>query len=206
MASSPYTLLGNPIPGPTAQTVVIGDGTTYLEIDVCIKEKHKFPVDVTDHAVERGIAISDHARPKPEEITLEGMVTNNPTTTGTTPRRADTARQFFHGLHDHPRLVSVIMPSWKYTDMILTELEEERDAKTGDVFMINATFKHVRQVTNQVTTVATKQPKTKPKTTNGAQTTFTPPAPKGTTAGITKFKTLTGSGGTSPAPAAPAGH
>jgi hypothetical protein len=160
------------------QTVFIGDGTVSLEVDVSIKETHKSAVDVTDHAVEQGIAVSDHARPKPEEITIDGMITNAPTTAGagvpyqllgTTPSApADVARQFMRDLHDHPRILSVITESWTYTDMVMTELNEERESKIGDVFQFSATFKHVRQVTNSVTTVATKQPKAKPKAATGS--------------------------------------
>jgi hypothetical protein len=162
------------------QTVFIGDGTTSLELDASIKEKHKAHVDVTDHAVEQGIAISDHARPKPEEIVIEGMVTNSPTTAGagvpyqllgTTPSApADVARQFMRDLHDHPRILSVITEAWTYTDMVMTELDEDRESKIGDVFQFSATFKHVRQVTNQTTVVATKQPKAKGKAKKGAAT------------------------------------
>jgi hypothetical protein len=182
------------VPSPP-QRVFIGDGTASLEVDVCIKEKHKASVDVTDHAVEQGIAVSDHARPKPEEIQIDGMISNSPTsgvvTSLSTP--ADTARQFMHDLHDRPRLVSVITVAWTYTDMVLTELTEDRDAKIGDVFEFSATFKHVRQVTNAVTMVATKQPKAKPKANQKQKP--TPAAPTQVGAKLSKLVTGMGVGG-----------
>jgi hypothetical protein len=180
------------VPSPP-QRVFIGDGTTSLEVDVTIKEKHKAAVDVTDHAVEQGIAVSDHARPKPEEIQIDGMVSNSPAIVGAVVAPnypADTARQFMHDLHDHPRLVSVITVAWTYTDMILTEISEDRDAKTGDVFEFSATFKHVRQVTNQTTMVATKQPKAKPQANQKQKPTSAAP----TQVGAKLFKVTQGIG------------
>jgi hypothetical protein len=172
MASSPYTLLGNPIPGPTAQTVWIGDGTNSLELDVCVKETHKAQVEVTDHAVEQGIAVSDHARPKPREVTIEGMITNSPTTTGALPGRADSARSFMFDLWKTPKICSLWFAGQSYTNnMMLTELTEEREAKTGDVFQFSATFKQLRQVQNLTTQVATKQPKAQKKAASGGATT-----------------------------------
>lgn len=49
-----------------------------LLVDASIKEDHDAEVEVTDHAVEQGAAITDHARPKPVELTIEGLVSNTP--------------------------------------------------------------------------------------------------------------------------------
>jgi hypothetical protein len=48
-------------------------------IDVSISEKHSVGADVTQHPVERGGDITDHIRPKPREIQIEGFVSNHPT-------------------------------------------------------------------------------------------------------------------------------
>lgn len=48
-------------------------------VDVSISEQHQLSADVTEHPVEDGGAISDHVRPTPRVVHLEGLVTNHPT-------------------------------------------------------------------------------------------------------------------------------
>lgn len=52
--------------------------TNAIDFDAVVKESYELPVDVTDHAVEAGAAISDHARAGNETISLEAWVTNTP--------------------------------------------------------------------------------------------------------------------------------
>lgn len=52
--------------------------TNVVDFDASVKESYELPVDVTDHAVEAGAAISDHARAGNETIALEAWVTNTP--------------------------------------------------------------------------------------------------------------------------------
>lgn len=49
-----------------------------LTLDCSITEQHSGEVEVTDHPVEEGFNISDHARPKPDMLTITGMVSNTP--------------------------------------------------------------------------------------------------------------------------------
>ena len=54
--------------------------TTYhlLEFDAVLSEEHGAESDLTDHVVESGAAISDHKRPKPRTLQIDGLVTNTP--------------------------------------------------------------------------------------------------------------------------------
>lgn len=52
--------------------------TEIIEFDASVREEHIAEVEVTEHPVESGIAVTDHARPKPLEITIEGVITNTP--------------------------------------------------------------------------------------------------------------------------------
>jgi hypothetical protein len=47
-------------------------------IDVSVRESHEVTADVTRHPVEEGTDISDHIRPEPRTISIEGLVTNHP--------------------------------------------------------------------------------------------------------------------------------
>lgn len=177
----PVTLLSQP------STVFIDT----IELDCTIKETHTVEVEVTEHPVETGVNISDHARPKPAEVTLEGIITNAPIssqqmgsntagTAGSTsaagvtgqPGRAEAVYLQLLDLHDHPRFVSIITSLFTYTNMLLTSLEVPRDKELGDCVKFTSKFKYVRTVTTASTTVATKTVKGKPKVVQGAKSTL----------------------------------
>jgi Dit-like phage tail protein len=63
-----------------AQITWKGDtGQTYtLTLDASVHESHLGTSTVTDHPVERGSNVSDHIRPDPDQLTIEGMISNTP--------------------------------------------------------------------------------------------------------------------------------
>lgn len=173
-----------------------------LVLDASIKEEHVSEVEVTDHAVEQGSAITDHARPKPRELTIEGVVSNTPLsnlqvsrattfegvafTSNTSanavrgmPGNAETAYTTLLGLRG--KIVDVVTALETYTNMLMLSLKVPRDKDTGDVLKFEAKFKQVTIVKNAVTVVATKVPRVQKQANNGAGSGFTttPVAPKG---------------------------
>jgi hypothetical protein len=50
----------------------------HLTLDATTSETHEISAVVTDHPVEKGVNISDHVRPEPDVIKLEGVVSNTP--------------------------------------------------------------------------------------------------------------------------------
>src|SRR5262245_31080718 len=52
--------------------------TEYVRFDAVLSEVHEDVVTITDHPVELGVNVSDHARPEPERLTLEGVVSSIP--------------------------------------------------------------------------------------------------------------------------------
>jgi hypothetical protein len=46
--------------------------------DACVEEAHNSSADVTEDAVEVGAPVSDHVRQKPEELTLDIVISNSP--------------------------------------------------------------------------------------------------------------------------------
>lgn len=173
-----------------------------LVLDASVKEEHVGEVEVTDHPVEQGAAVSDHARPKPEELTIEGVVSNTPlnfiqarrsvtsegftwTTSAQinavrgTPGNAEAAYVTLRAMRDVPKLLTIITALRSYDNMVMTSLKIPRDKETGDVLKFEAKFKQVRIVTNAVTVVATKVNKAKPQVKKGGQTTSTSTNPIG---------------------------
>lgn len=177
--------------------VIDSGGTSPITVDASIKEDHNAEIEVTDHAVEQGAAITDHARPKPVELSIEGMVTNTPIsrgqirnvtsamgtvqTTSTSsyaagaPGFAEAAYAALRALRDTPKLVTITTGLRKYDNMLMTSLNVPRDAKSGEALNFTVKFKEVRLVVNTTTVVATKQPKAKkPKKSTTSTTTPTP--------------------------------
>lgn len=52
--------------------------TTSVRFDVVTSETHEALVAITDHPVEDGPNVSDHARDEPDTIAIEGFVSNSP--------------------------------------------------------------------------------------------------------------------------------
>lgn len=201
MSPAPYTLLNSTAASPVTllyqpfQAII-----DTLVLDCSVKEEHTAEVEVTDHAVEQGSAITDHARPKPEELTIEGIVSNTPlssfqvtravnqqgVTLQTTsqannargmPGAAELAYTQLRSLRDSGKLVTIVTQLRTYDNMAMTSLKVPREDKIGDVLKFECKFKQVRIVTNAVTVVATKVNKTKPPQviTNGSG--IAPPKP-----------------------------
>lgn len=132
-----------------------------LDLDCSLSERHAGDVEVTDHPVEQGANIADHARAKPEVITIEGMVTNSPLIDGSlidtaaAVTRAGAALDKLRKLKDTGTLVTVFTSIRQYENMVITSLEVPRDVKTGNVLRFTATLKQVRVVQNKTVAIKT---------------------------------------------------
>lgn len=154
-----------------------------IELDALVSEQFSAEVDVTEHPVEKGANISDHARPRPETVTLEGVITNTPapkTTDATTLRTqgdvtfksrtesVDTeasarALSKMLALKDGGRLVDIVTGLRTYRSMLMTSLSIPRTAATGEALRFTAVFRQIRQVSSKSVTVTRTEPKTKAK-------------------------------------------
>jgi hypothetical protein len=141
-----------------------------FEIDCAIREEHLFQSDVTEHPVESGSDIADHIRPKPPTVSIEGVVSDDPIGP-IAGRRGDLnasgrlefsptvdALAFLKAIYAERRVVTIVTGLGTYEDMALPELSIPRDAKTGAALRFMATFRQVRFVTNERTTVSVAVP------------------------------------------------
>jgi hypothetical protein len=164
-----------------------------LTLDASISEQHTSEVEVTEHPVEAGANIADHARVKPAVLTIEGLVSDTPINRSQVRRIVESLGVSFESLsledvlagqpgyaqqafgvletmRDTAKLVQIVTGLKTYEDMILTSLSVPRNAQSGDALRFTATFKHVRLVTNQTTTATvTKTPGGKKKASAGKQ-------------------------------------
>ena len=142
-----------------------------LELDASISESHTGEVEVTEHPIERGADITDHARPKPDRVTIEGLVSNTPLHRVPVQNGdADTAYTILRDIKDKAKLVKVITAKRVYTNMIMEHLNVPANVKVGDSLQFTAQFKEVVVVQNKtIQTTVAKEPKAQAKVPTGAQ-------------------------------------
>ena len=101
-----------------------GDGVT---LTATVKDVPTYEVDITQHAVESGANVLDHARPKLIKLAMEGVVSDLSDGEGA----AEDAMYFFIGLRDSPRPVEIIGPYIGYSSMLMAKLEMPRKKEDG---------------------------------------------------------------------------
>ncbi len=149
-------------------------GIGVVELDCTVSATHSFKVEATEHPVERGAKITDHLRPEPDVVTIEGLVSNTPvsrtqqaravaaaggsltTTAGAAsifgvPGYAEAALAKLLAIKDGGILVTLATELKTYTDMAIVSLDIPRDASTGDALRFSATFKKIVIVENKQT-------------------------------------------------------
>jgi hypothetical protein len=160
----------------TTQINAAASGIGVVELDATISASHSFRVEATQHPVERGAKITDHLRPEPEVVTIEGLITNTPisrtqqtravavtggtlsTTAGEpsvfgVPGYAQEAFAKLLAIKDAGALVTLVTELKTYTDMAIVQLTVPRDATVGDALRFSATFQKIVIVDNKVTQI-----------------------------------------------------
>lgn len=155
-----------------------------IELGCSISETHTSKVEVTEHPVEEGFAVTDHARPMPDEVSIEGLVTDTPLSRAQQRRTVEAFGITFESaseaehirgqpgyaaqayaklldLHDHPRLITIVTELRRYENMLMTSLAVPRNKDVGDSLRFTASFKTVRIVSNKLTVA--KKTRTAPK-------------------------------------------
>lgn len=141
-----------------------------VEFDATLSETHRKTNEVTAHPVEAGVDVVDHIRPLPEEVEINGVVSDTPLVflaslrapspiKGALTRpsdRADTAYAELEAIMANAELVEVITRLREYEDMAITDMTIERDASTGNVLNASLSLRQVMTVETQ--TVAAPVP------------------------------------------------
>jgi hypothetical protein len=175
-------------------TYILVPGLYSVEITALTQVTHQGDVEITKHPVEIGANISDHARLKPETVTLAGIVSDTSVGKATT-KRVITADGFdftSNVAEDVPtgtagaseeayarllqiknarQFVWVVTELRTYKNMMLTSLSVPREVTTGDSLRFTAVFEEIKlsQVQSRDVKVARTTGKDKVKT--GAQAT-----------------------------------
>lgn len=126
--------------------------------DVMVREMARDATAVTDHPVEVGSAISDHAFMLPEEIE---MVLGWSDSTGGYVGYSDEAYQMLLELQKERRPFELATGRRLYKDMLITGIQETRDDKTSNSLMVSVRMRRVI-ITQTQTTSASKSAQANP--------------------------------------------
>lgn len=145
-------------------------GIDDITIDAVVTETHGHQLQVTEHPVEEGADITDHARVRPDTITLDCAVTDTPRGSEPAPGRSAAIYEQLRLLMDTAKLVTVVTTLRVYESMVLESLSAPRTAKEAGGLRFTATLREIRVVQNKTSIVTvTREPIAKKKVSSGKQ-------------------------------------
>jgi hypothetical protein len=152
-----------------------------IVLDASVSETHTAEVEVTEHPVEQGVNIIDHARVKPRRLTIEGLISATPMAfteavapqssrgisfvAHTAPVGMDLVTRAYADLlklRADGTLVTVSTGLETYQNMLIKSLVFPRNASIGYSLRFTAELVEVRIVQNK-TVKLTAAPAAKPK-------------------------------------------
>ncbi|KKK74438.1 hypothetical protein LCGC14_2883760, partial [marine sediment metagenome] len=133
-----------------------------LEFDSTPREVHNGATVPTDHPVEDGSVVSDHAIDQPDEIEIQGQVSSRPIITDASTRtpnfmgngldgRPSEALELIRLLRKTKTLVTVSTEFREYTNMLIVSDSVTREANTGRILDVAIRLREFR-----IATVETK--------------------------------------------------
>lgn len=144
-------------------------------IDATPLEDHQFETEVTDHPVEEGADISDHARIKPFLLTLDCVVSNTPLAAVFPFRSSDLPSDDCYAhlqqARKEKRLLKVETSLDIFENMEITRLSIARKADDGFGIRFQISFKQIEIVTNERSIVQVAVPRAAKKQAKGKKAT-----------------------------------
>lgn len=137
-------------------------GPLTIEFDATTRETHTSATSPTEHPVEDGSVVSDHAIDQPDELELEGMITNTPVLAlasqrsrsvlgGPASARANDANAELDRLMKTKTLVEAETVLRTYTSMLIVSKSVTRDKNTGQILAVVVRLRQFRTATVEAT-------------------------------------------------------
>lgn len=136
-----------------------------LYADVIIEETHEDSLEITEHPVEQGAAVSDHAYVKPVSVTIHGGVTDSTRTGG--ERRGIEFYQKLRELQAKREPFDIITGKRAYKNMLLQRLTVNTTADTENSLIFSAECREVIIVGIQTASVPPRARQSDPARTGG---------------------------------------
>lgn len=154
----------------------IGD----LVADATVEEVHNDDLEITDHPVDQGTTISDHAFMRPREVIVKFGFSNSSVPTapgfnpgniipssllsGSSPKQIKTIYDKLLTLQVNRTLITVVTGKRTYKNALIRSLRVHTDKTTEETLMVEATFREMILASTQVVTVAAPPEDQKDKT------------------------------------------
>ncbi len=144
------------------------------EIDVFTDEVHNFDSMITSDPVETGSNTTDNIKQMPDVITLTGIVSDTPFGLTEDLRTQDevasqTALDLLKAIRDLREPVTIETSLGTYKNMGMEKLSVPRNVGIGDSLQFSATFRQIRIVSTERTTVRVEVPRVGKKARQGNQ-------------------------------------
>lgn len=120
-----------------------------LKLHLILEERHAVDVSVTEHPVQDGSVISDHATVALREGSLRALVTNSSIRGDEgmpNVNKALRAWERLKSIAEDMQPVTIVTVMETYTDVIVTHVGAMRDGDSGDGQEFDVTFKQVKRV------------------------------------------------------------
>lgn len=141
--------------------------------DVVVEESHEDGLQITEHPIEQGAAVSDHAYGKPSVVTIRGGVSDsggafpfNPFETSGERRSVEFYEKLL-ALQDSREPFDIVTGRRVYKNMLLDSLTTVTDRDTEHVLAFTAVCKEVIIVATQVASLPPRSRQAMPGKTGG---------------------------------------
>lgn len=129
--------------------------------DIVVEEQHEDALEITEHPVEQGAAVNDHAFKKPESVVIRGGVSNSSANAS-----SDTsARDFYEKLLELQKKrepFDIVTGKRKHKNMLIESLSEVTSSATENSLLFTAACREVIIVATQVSSVPPAKQHAKP--------------------------------------------
>jgi hypothetical protein len=121
-----------------------------VTLDATVNEVFTASASVTENPVEDGSNVCDHVREEPDELQIEGIISNTPimpmASLYNVPTRAEDAYSALLDLMSARAAITVSTPKGDYEDMVMTSLSRTRNAAAGDAAHVSIKLRKIRKV------------------------------------------------------------
>lgn len=136
--------------------VSIQASDSQIAFDAVVNEQHSRKLTVTEHPVEDGGKVTDHAQLEPEQLSINGIISDHPIllnradlqpviTGGDPDERAQQAYDEFQRLQETASLLTVTTESKTYQNMMIVGISVTKDAARRYILDIGLSLKEYRK-------------------------------------------------------------
>lgn len=138
-----------------------------FSLDAVVEEQHTDELEITEHPVEQGAAVTDHAYLKPATITIKGGVTDAGKAHVEGDRPSVAMYEMLRKLQGLRNPFEVVTGKRVYKNMLIKSLGVVTDQSTENVLMLNIELQQVILV--NVSVVAVPRARQKKRSTNATK-------------------------------------